>query len=509
MGGLMSSRALAREHTDLSLSASVEESWWGHPRGLSTLFFTELWERFSYYGMRAILVLFMTNAVMTGGLGMTDASATAIYGLYTAAVYMVALPGGWVADQLLGQRRAVLYGGIVIAAGHFVLAVPSVPTFYLGLILIVTGTGLLKPNVSAMVGDLYPEGGARRDAGFSIYYMGINIGAFIGPLICGYLGENVNWHLGFSAAGIGMVFGILQYVYGGRFLGKAGLLRADAQTPAHQSHVRRSLMLAVGAVAAIGVVLAGLQALAVVQITVLKFAQATGVLIVGLAFGYLTYVIAFGNLTPVEKGRVVAIGVFFIAAAVFWSGFEQAGSSMNLFAERLTERTFGGWEMPASWLQSVNPMFIILLAPLVGSLWVKLGAKNPSMPAKFAYGLMMLGIGFLVVAWGSIYTAGDNKVSASWLIVVYFFHTIGELCISPIGLSSITKLSPKHLVGQMMGIWFMGSALGNLIAGLVAGKIETLPLPQLFGAVFLFSAGAGVIMLIFSRPIRNLIGDVK
>jgi len=483
-----------------------QAEWFGNPRGLSTLFFTEMWERFSYYGMRAILVLFMTNAVATGGMGLTDVTATAIYGLYTAAVYLLALPGGWIADRLLGLRRSVFWGGVVIAAGHFTMAVPSVPTFYLGLCLIALGTGLLKPNISAVVGDLYPEGGGRRDAGFSIYYMGINTGAFFGPLICGYLGENINWHLGFAAAGVGMVLGLVQFKFGRRHLRDAGELKAD---PAKRARATRTLIRAVALIAGFALLLTVLQSIDAIQITLLGFADAMGVFIVGLAFAFLAYVAFFGGLTDVERKRVGVIAVCFLAAAFFWSGFEQAGSSMNLFAERLTDRVIFGWEMPASWLQSVNPIFIVLLAPVFGALWLWFGDRNPSIPVKFGLGLLQLALGFAVMAWASIYATSGNLISPTWLVVTYFFHTTGELCLSPIGLSTITKLSPHRFVGQMMGVWFMGSALGNLLAGRVAGFIETLPLPQLFGSVVLFSGAAGLLLLIFAKPIRNWAGGVK
>ena len=486
---------------------STGPEWFGHPRGLSTLFFTEMWERFSYYGMRALLVLFMTELAARGGLGLTDASATAIYGLYTFSVYAVALPGGWLADRLLGQRNAVLYGGIIIAAGHFMLAVPTLAAFYLGLALIVIGTGLLKPNVSAIVADLYPEGGARRDAGFSIYYMGINIGAFGGPIICGYLGEGINWHLGFGAAGVGMVLGVAQYVWGWRYLGDAGKLRECEASGRDQA--LRGLRRGAAVLAALGLLLLALQAAGVLALSIVGIARAAGVIITVLVILYFAYVFLLGGLDPQERRRVAVIPVLFVAAAVFWSGFEQAGSSMNLFAERLTDRTVLGWEAPASWLQSVNPLFIVLLAPLFGSLWLALGARNPSIPVKFALGLAQLGIGFLVLAWGSTFAAEGSGVSPMWLVVTYFFHTTGELCLSPVGLSSITKLSPKRLVGQMMGIWFMAAALGSLLAGLVAGLIESLPLPQLFGTVGLTVAGAGLLLGLASGPVRRLTGSVN
>ncbi len=485
----------------------TDTRWFGHPRGLSTLFFTEMWERFSYYGMRAILVLFMTNAVTTGGMGLDDVTATAIYGLYTAAVYVVALPGGWIADRILGLRRSVFWGGTVIAAGHFTLAIPHIIAFYIGLTLIVIGTGLLKPNISAIVGDLYPEGGARRDAGFSIYYMGINLGGFLGPLVCGYLGEVIDWHLGFGAAGVGMVLGLIQYSLGGRHLGTAGELRPEMRAPETRKAAKRALLTTLEGVVGLVLIIGTLHSIGAIRLSLVGFVDWTGLFIVTLAASYLLYVVVFGGLTTIEKKRVGVIAVCFLAAACFWSGFEQAGSSMNLFAERLTNRVIAGWEMPASWLQSVNGVFIILLAPLFSALWIWMGSRNPSIPAKMGFGLIFLGVGFAVLAWGSVNATLENPVSPAWLVVTYFFHTVGELCLSPIGLSSITRLSPARYVGQMMGIWFMGAALGNLVAGRVAGLIESLPLPQLFGAVTMFSVGTGLLLLLFTKPLRGWIGN--
>ncbi len=479
------------------------KQWFGHPRGLSTLFFTEMWERFSYYGMRGILLLFLVNAVATGGFGMNDKRASAIYGLYVGMVYLMALPGGWVADRILGQRRAVFLGGCVIAAGHFSMAVPTVPTFYLGLCLIVVGTGLLKPNVSAMVGDLYPEGGARRDAGFSIFYSGINTGALFGPIVCGYLGEKVNWHLGFGAAGVGMVLGLVQYRLGGKYLGPAGL---RATQPGDRIAVRRLAIAAVAIVAA-AALLGALQAAGVLRLTLLGVAQSTGFFMAVLAVVYFSSVLLFGKLSVAEKKRIVLIFVFFLAAVLFWSGYEQAGSSMNLFAERLTNRVIGGWEMPASWLQSVNPVFIIVFAPLVGWLWVWMRSREPSTPAKMGYGLALLAAGFLVLAWGASFTSGGARVSPMWLVVTYFLHTVGELCLSPVGLSSVTKLAPRRLVGQLMGTWFMGTALGNLIAGLAGGGFEGLTIGQMFAAVAKVTGVAGLVLLVFAKPLSRLAGQ--
>jgi proton-dependent oligopeptide transporter, POT family len=487
----------------------MTSEWFGHPRALSTLFFTEMWERFSYYGMRGILVLFMTNGVATGGMGLDDVTATAIYGLYTASVYLSALPGGWIADRLLGLRRSVFWGGCVIAAGHFTLAIPSNHTFYAGLILIVVGTGLLKPNVSAVVGELYPEGGARRDAGFSIFYMGINLGALLGPIICGYLGEAVNWHLGFSAAGVGMVCGLIQYSLGAKYLGSAGQLKMDSTAAAAQQQARRTLWRASELIIGLAIVFAVLESIGAVHISLLRVVDSAGIFIAAVAAAFLVYVVVFGNLTTVEKKRVGVIAATFVAGACFWSGFEQAGSSMNLFAERLTNRVIGGWEMPASWLQAVNSTFIILLAPVFSALWLRLGHRNPSIAAKMGLGLLQLGLGFAVLAWASMYASSQHQVSPAWLVVTYLFHTTGELCLGPIGLSSTTKLAPPRFAGQMMGVWFMGLALGNLIAGRVGGLIASLPLPQLFGAVTMFSVVAGLIMLACARPLQRWTGGVR
>ena len=489
------------------LAAAGDRGFFGHPSGLATLFFTELWERFSYYGMRAILVLYMTDTVRNG-MGMGAQQASAIYGLYTFGVYALALPGGWMADRMLGQRRAVLYGGIIIALGHYTMAVPNDMAFYLGMFLIVLGTGLLKPNVSSVVGDLYPEGGARRDAGFSIFYMGINIGALLGPMICSYLGENVDWHLGFGAAGVGMTVGLIAYVVGMKKMAGAGELKGDAAEPASVKRATRQFLIGVAGVVVLTIALVALSTGGLLPLTLVGFAQSTGVIVLVLAVLYFLYIGFVACKDPVERARIGVIFMLFVGAAMFWSGFEQAGSSMNLFAEDYTDRVIFGWEMPTGWLQSINPLFIIIFAPVMGMLWVRLGALNPSIPMKFAMGLLLLGSGFLVLAWGSQYI-GEGKVSPMWLVTTYFFHTIGELCLSPIGLSSITKLAPQRLVSQMMGTWFVGAALGNLIAGLVAGFIEDMPPDQLFRTVAMIVIGSGVVFLILARPIARLTHGVK
>ena len=481
-----------------------------HPKGLIVLFFTEMWERFSYYGMRGILILYMVASVRDGGFGMDDTTAAAVYGLYTALVYLLALPGGWIADRIVGQRDAVFYGGILIAAGNLSLASPVLREvfFPLGLVLIVVGTGLLKPNVSAIVGDLYPEKDAKRDAGFSIFYMGINIGAFFGPLVCGFLGENINWHLGFLAAGIFMVLGLIQYKHNLKYFGDAGILKIE--TVDEIDKAKRNLNMGIIGLALLALFIYLVHDFGIVDITLQGMAAATGIIIVSLALLYFLYVLIFGHLNIVEKKRVILIFFLFIGAALFWSGFEQAGSSMNLFADRYTDRVFYDFEIPASWFLSVGALLIIIFAPIFGALWVKLDKKNPTIPAKFGIGLILLGAGFVIMMWGSGFVKTDDLgVSPGWLISTYFLHTFGELCLSPVGLSSVTKLSPRPLVGQMMGTWFMGAALGNLIAGLVAGQFETLPLPELFGNVAYIALGAGVIFLLLTPFLRRMAGGIK
>ena len=483
----------------------------GHPRGLTTLFFTEMWERFSYYGMRAILILFMT-APLTGvnpGLGFDPAKAAPIYGLYTSIVYLLALPGGWVADKLWGQRRAVFVGGCIIACGHFSMAVPMVPTFYLGLILIALGTGLLKPNVSTMVADLYPEGGARRDAGFSIFYMGINLGAVLGTSLCGFVGEVHNFHWGFSLAGVGMVLGLIQYKLGAKRLGEAGMLRSADEPHALQQRARNLYLTAAG-IAAVVTIFAFLATSGAILVTIRQLATWLGYGILILSGLFFLYLFTAGGLSKTEKKRLGVIVWLYLLSAVFWSGFEQAGSSMNIFARDLTDRVVSGWEMPASWLQNVNPVLIVLFAPVFGWLWTWLARRNanPSIPAKFALGLFGLAAGFFVISWGAVNAGVESRVSMSWLVVTYFLHTAGELCLSPVGLSSMTKLAPRGRVGQMMGVWFIAAALGNLLAGLVAGRLEELAPTALFWNVALIVGAAGLVAILISPAVRRLTGDI-
>ncbi len=499
--------------------------WGGHPLGLSTLFFTEMWERFSYYGMRALLILFMTAPLTAGGLGFNAATAGAIYGMYTSMVYMMSLPGGWIADRLLGQRRSVLYGGILIASGHFSMAFPTLTTFYMGLALIVLGTGLLKPNISVIVGQLYsgPKD-HRRDAGFSIFYMGINLGAFLAPLVTGFLAQSPafkgylaalgfdpahSWHWGFGAAGVGMTLGLIQYVIGGHKLGEAGVHPVKPSSPEAGAQLRRQVALNAGIG---GAVIAGLAIgiiTGILPFTATQIADAVGYALLFIAVVFFGWLFFAGNWTPQERRRLYVIGVFFLAAALFWSVFEQAGSTLNLFADRSTRLEIFGWNFQSSYFQSLNALFIIVFAPVFGWLWVKLGDREPSSPVKFSLGLIGVGAGFAILVPAALNAANGSLVTPAWLIVTYLVHTFAELCLSPVGLSAMTKLAPARIVSLMMGVWFLGASVGNYIGGRVGGLYESMPLDSIFGVVGAFGILAGVLLLAFSGKIKRLMGDVN
>ena len=488
-----------------------DRAFFGHPRGLSTLFFTEMWERFSYYGMRALLLLFMTAPVASGGLGFDAAQGGAIYALYTSMVYMMTLPGGWIADRFIGQRRAVLYGGILIAAGHFSMAVPTLGSFYFGLFLIVIGTGLLKGNVSVIVGALYAPEDKRRDAGFSIFYMGINMGAFFSPIICGYLGQNVNWHIGFASAGIGMVFGLIQYVAGGRYLGDICSKPAPAASPQAAATLRRRSLFGGGVLAAAVIVFAIGAFTGVLPVTATQVADAAGYFLLFLTIGFFAWIFTSKGWTREERHRLYAIGALFLAAAIFWSVFEQAGSTLNLFADRNTRTELLGMPFPSSWFQSQNSLFLWMLAPVFAWLWIRLGSANrePSSPAKFAIGLVFVGLGFAILVPPARLAQQGVQVSPMWLTMTYLLHTVGELCLSPVGLSAMTKLAPVRIAGLVMGIWFLATSVGNYIGGRVSGFYESFPLPSLFSAVAVFGVVAAVVMFALTPPIKRMMGRVN
>lgn len=477
------------------------------PAGLKTLFFTELWERMSYYGMRAMLVLFMVDAIGNGGLGINDKNAMAIYGIYTAAVYLLALPGGWIADRLIGAQRSVFWGGVIIAAGHFSMAVPSLYGFFLGLTLIAIGTGLLKPNISTLVGSLYDKEDRRRDAGFTLFYMGINMGAVLGPIVCGGLGQSeaFGWHWGFGAAGVGMVLGLLQYHFGRHKLAGAG---QHASAPYDKPQLAWS---ALGVGLFLVLLFLAATGLGWISLSAHTLAKYTAQLITLIFFIYFFYVIIFGKLTAEEKKSSYLILVLCLASALFWSGFEQAGSSLNVFADRYVNNTIAslGVTIPSSWYQSLNAAFIILLAPLFGMLWVGLAKRylEPSAPVKFAFGLFLLALGFVMMVFAAKVVSQGDKAAPYWLVLTYLFHTMGELCLSPVGLSAVSRLAPKSHASQMMGLWFCASALGNIIAGLLAGNFDSdsvQQFPAMYMQIVIFGAVAGFLLLIFSKPLSRL-----
>lgn len=495
------------------------KTWLGHPRGLMTLFFTEMWERFSYYGMRAFLLLYMTSAADVGGLGWGADKAGPVYGLYTSMVYLMSLPGGWLADKFIGLRNAVFAGGIIIMCGHISLAIHGMGFFYLGLFLIVIGTGLLKPNISAMVGSLYSQDDGRRDAGFSIYYMGINVGAFAAPLITGFLAQSPVfrgwlagwgldpkdcWHWGFGAAAVGMFFGLLQYVLTGHHLGEAGRKPARPADPQAHARQQRSLILGLAAMAVV---------IALVLVTRAAVESIVGAMkwvLIVLPFVYFLVLFLQRGWTPVERRRLYAIPAFFLFASLFWSVFEQAGSTLNLFAERHTSNAVLGLGFPSSWFQSVNSVFIILLAPVFAILWGRLSAqgKEPGSPTKFALGLLFAGLGFLIMVPAAKLAGAEGRVSPLWLVSVYLVHTIGELCLSPVGLSTMTKLAPARITGQMLGVWFLAASVGNFVGGSIAGLFEKMALPSLFAAVAGVTAVFTLLAFAISKPVKKLMGGV-
>jgi len=500
-----------------------EARWFGHPRGLSTLFFTELWERFSYYGMRAFLVLFMTAPVAAGGLGFPVARAGVIYGMYTAMVYMLSVPGGWIADRFLGQQRAVLFGGIGIMCGHICLAIPAGPTFYLGLMLVALGTGLLKPNISTIVGQLYGKEDGRRESGFSIFYMGINIGAFVAPLVCGaYLAESESfrrvigsmgihpeaaWHFAFAAAAVGMFFGLLQYWKGRRFLGNAGQHPTPAKDAAEAGRNRKIL----AAVLTVFLLLPG----------IISVMAATGAItltpeIVGKTFDYvlpLTALVVFGLLfakgvqNADEKRRLLTIFVLFIAASVFWGCFEQAGSTLTLFARDHTNRVFAGKSFGASTFQSFNAIFVVALAPVFAWWWLRLAKqkREPATPTKFGFGMFFVGLGFLIMVPAAKMVMGGSLVGPHWLTMLYLIHTVGEMCLSPVGLAAMTRLAPVRWGGLVLGIWFLAASMGNFMAGRAVSLTESMRKDSFFLLMTLVPMGIAVGLWLLSKPIQRML----
>ncbi|MEE3880186.1 peptide MFS transporter [Vibrio sp. YYF0003] len=434
-----------------------QHQYFGHPRGLFLLFGTELWERFSYYAMRAILVLYLTDTTMNGGLGWSTKDALDLYGIYTGLVYITPLIGGYLADNYLGQRRSILLGGALMAIGQFTLALPadalglgSLHTFYLGLALLISGNGLFKPNISTMVGDLYNEGDNRRDGAFTIFYMGINLGALLAGVVSGSVTNSFGWKAGFVAAGIGMLMSlVMQISFAQSWLGDVGREPAAKRALANQKSTKKQ------------------------------------------------------PLTKEEVDRIKVILVMSLFTIVFWAGFEQAGGLMNIYTQQYTDRMIGSFEVPAAWFQSLNPFFIITLAPVLAVLWVKLGKREPNSPVKFAMAMFFLALGFLCMVGAVLEQGGDTTVKTSmlWLVGAFFFHTLGELCLSPIGLSLVTKLAPLRLASLMMGAWFGCNAIANYVAGYVGSHVGELGAMAIFSGIAASATVSGLILLLFSNTL--------
>jgi len=476
----------------------------GQPFGLATLFLTEMWERFTYYGIQAILILYMVAAAAKGGLGLDDRTSSSIYGLFLGSTYLLGLFGGWIADRLLGAQRAVIAGGTLIAAGSALLAIGREETFFLGLLVNAMGVGLLKPNVSAIVASLYPEGGARRDAGFSIFYIGINIGSAIGSFLVPLTAAAFGWHFGFGLSALFMAVGVAQFLWTRSYLGAAGLKPAQER--------RGSWTPVVIFLAAVAVIVV----LTLTRTVRLDAAALAGAASWGyglLALLYFGYLLFFAGLAAAERRRALVMVALFIASVMFWAGYYQQGGSFNLFAERYTDRHILGWEMPAGVLQAVNPFFVITLAGAFAALWIALGkrGRDPLASAKFGLALVLLGLGFLVMYFAAQHVLAGKLVLPTWLVLTYFLHTCGELCLSPVGLSYMSKLAPSRFVGQVMGVWFLSLALGGNLAGQLTGQYDAThleSLPALFLRIFWYGLIAGTAMLLLTPFVRRNMAGV-
>ncbi|WP_299260068.1 peptide MFS transporter [uncultured Kushneria sp.] len=497
------------------MATSSERGFFGHPRPLGPLFFTEMWERFSFYGIRPLLVLYMAATLAEGGLGIPRDTAAAIVGIFGGMIYLSALPGGWLADNWLGQRRAVWYGSILIALGHLSIALSALwgaSMFYIGLILLVLGSGIFKTCISVMVGTLYPEGDSRRDGGFSIFYMGINLGAVIAPLITGLAMDSGGWHWGFGAGGIGMLVALTIF----RLTAIPAMKRFDRdqdRASSWDAPVNRRRHVGAGVTACL-LLLALITALGLAGVITFNpvLIATTMSYVVGLCvLGWFLYLMFFSGLDRMGRARVIVCLVLFVAAALFWASFEQQPTSYNLFAADYTNRQVLGFDIPVIWFQSLNPLFIIMIAPVFGWLWPALARRGfePSSVTKFSAGLVLAAAGFglmMMAAWQVV--GGAAQVSPLWIVASLLLLTLGELCLSPVGLSTMTELAPTPIRGQIMGIWFAATALGNLVAGLIGGHVsaeQVAQLPELFGRCALALLIGAVILMILIRPIRRLL----
>ncbi|CAL9433640.1 peptide MFS transporter [Streptomyces sp. enrichment culture] len=483
-----------------------EKTFLGHPRGLAYLFMTEMWERYSYYGMRALLVLYLSAQAADGGLGFEDATAIAIYSVYNAMVYLLALPGGWFGDRVWGARKTVAISGTIIMVGHFLLALPMEASFFLGLAFIAAGSGLLKANISTMVGHLYRDkNDPRRDGGFTIFYMGINLGAFAAPLSIGLVGQTINWHLGFAMAGVGMGLGLLFYFFGFRSLAPESNQVPAPLTPAERAGVlKRGLIWLAVAAAAYGLV--GLTG----QFTIDWVLWPLTILGLALPTYYLVKVRRDSELEPVERSRMSAYAWFFVAAAAFWAIYDQTGSTLTLFAKDNTANTLFGFDFPSSWFQSLNPLYVMALAPVFAWLWVALSrrGKEPSTLSKFATGLVLIGSSFFVMMLAQTASAGGVRVTPLWLASVYLIQTVGELTLSPVGLSLTTKLAPAKYASQMMGVWFLAVTAGSSVISLLQLVGAPTDTEWWFASQGAIAVLGGVAIFMFRKRVQPLMGGV-
>ncbi|UNS97384.1 oligopeptide:H+ symporter [Streptomyces tubbatahanensis] len=482
------------------------KTFFGHPRGLATLFMTEMWERFSFYGMRALLVLYLTAAASEGGMGMAASTAVALYSVYNATVYLMSMPGGWLGDRVWGPRKTVSISAGVIMVGHALLAVGVNALFFVGLVFIGVGSGLLKANISTMVGHLYkgPED-PRRDGGFTVFYMGINVGGFSAPLLIGWAGEKVSWHLGFGLAAVGMGLGLIQFLYGSRHLAAESSAIPNPLTAPERSRAIRNLVLTVVVLAVFyaAIVFADLFTID----WVLWPVSILGLLLPTYLF---TRMRRDREVTGEEKSKLTAYIWFFVAAAIFWMIFDQAGSTLNLFAEENTSKSLLGITFPTSWFQSINSLWVMILAPVLAALWVKLGRRNPSTTTKFSIGLIGIGasFGLMMLAMGA--ASGGVQVSPMWLIMVYLIQTIAELCLSPVGLSVTTKLAPAKYASQLMGVWFLAVTAGDCVFAIVKLIVgDAASGTTGFAVQGIIAALAGVAFLAARNKMRPLLGSVK
>jgi POT family proton-dependent oligopeptide transporter len=470
------------------------------PPALSTIFFTEMWERFSYYGMRALLVLYLVNS-----LGYARADALELYAIYTGLVYLSPIIGGYLADKYLGTRKAILIGGITMALGHFAMAFE--PLLYLALGLLICGNGFFKPNLATLLGEQYRENDPRRDGGFTIYYMGVNLGAFLSPLVAGTLGEKVGWHYGFASAGFGMCFGVAQFVWGQHKLGNTGFMPGKTRID------RRDWMQVIVISAAMIPLVYGLMALWAFLgplwhgLGGVGKTVTAGVIVAALWFASsrFTRKEVETPLTREEWHRIIAILIMGFFVVFFWMGFEQAGGTMNLFADTLTDRHFLGWEIPASYFQAINPLGIVLLGPVLATIWTRVDQSRYALPtpAKMAIGMIILGLGFVVLGIAQTRADTIGKVGPQWLFFAYLLHTIGELCLSPVGLSMVTKLAPLRVAAMMMGIWYLANAFANYLAGVLEALLKGTSFP-LYWFLVATSVGAGLVLLAITPWLKRL-----